>query len=127
MAELSDYQSINGTNITFSPCCNMFVVSVDRRIICTGCKQIIKDLVQKDNVIMRYKSNANNNKTIRPKIGMQELENENEKLKRYAIDDTYELCDKKCPECGSFSRYCRKFTGELVHICSNANCRTVFD
>ena len=125
--ELSDYQSANGVNLTFSPCCDMFVVSHHEYVICTGCKKILKKLDVSDNVVMRYKSNTNKQTHIRPKISIDEMNLENEKLKRYAIDETFELCDKKCPKCGSESRYCRKGTGELIYICSNEDCREVFE
>ena len=125
--QLSEYQKVNGINMSFSPCCDMFVITVNKQIICTGCKRVIKELNESENVIMRYKMNTSNGKTICPKVGCDDDDHETEKLKRYAVDETFELCDKQCPKCNSNSRYCRKHTGELVYICSNKDCRNVFD
>lgn len=122
----SEYQIISGQNITFSPCCNDFVLFHDGRIICTGCKCVIKEIATKENVILRYKSNTNSTKIIKPREDDSFMRLQMERLKRYANDETFELCDTKCPKCNSNSRYCRNHTGEIIYICSNTECRNIF-
>ena len=122
----SPYTTISGTTITFSPCCDDFVLFQDSTIVCTGCMNTIKELAPKENIVLRYKSNINSAKIIRPKEEDLYMKMQEERMKRYSNDETYELCDTKCPECGANSRYFRAATGIIRFICSNTECRYLF-
>ena len=122
----TEYDKINGRTINFSNCCNQFVIYHGSTIICTGCRNVIKNINNNEHVVLRYKSNNDTKKVIKPKTYENEIYSEQNKMMRYGTDATYELCDKVCPLCGALSRYCRSSTGMLMFVCSSDSCRHVF-
>lgn len=125
-------QSIQGTYICTSPCCKQFVVTIHDEIICSQCKQPLLKSIREENGNVLLASNFRSN-TSRIATGSKQMSSfttdqlkyQMTRMKRYAVDPTFELCDVKCEKCKSYCRYCRGLDGNLVFICSNKDCREI--
>lgn len=106
-----------------SKCCHAFNTYSGTSIICSECGNTIGQLPKGQLLAISVKFNANNTDNISGDI----IAEYRHKAKRFADDTTYELCSMQCPKCKSLSRYTRDPQNNLLFICSNTNCRNVFD
>ena len=106
-----------------SPCCHAFNTYNGISIICSECGNITGKLPKGKHLTIGVRFNANNEDNVSGDI----IASFRLKAKRFSDDPTYELCSAKCPKCKSYSRYARDPQGNLLFICSDPNCRTVFD
>lgn len=105
-----------------SECCNAFTIIDKKEYICTKCGQPCKDIAEGDTamIINKYNINAKNN--------INNVFNTNlwHDAMNWYNDETLRLVNHKCDDCGSYCRFARDLTGEIIYICSNKNCRHVF-
>lgn len=106
-----------------SNCCKAFNTYNGVSIICSECGRNIGQVPENHHLTIGVRFNEHNIDNVSGDI----VASFRNKARRFADDPTYELCSMKCPTCKTYSRYARDPQGNLVFICSNPNCRTVFD
>lgn len=106
-----------------SKCCHAFNTYSGTSIICSECGNTIGQLPKGQSLTISVRFNANNADNISGDL----ITEYRYKAKRFSEDVTYELCSMTCPKCKSLARYTRDPQGNLLFICSNAECRNVFD
>lgn len=106
-----------------SKCCKAFNTYSGTSIICSQCGRTIGQVPKGQHLAISVRFNEHNTDNVSGDI----VASFKVKAKRFADDPTYELCSAKCPKCKSYSRYARDPQGNLIFICSNEDCRNVFD
>lgn len=106
-----------------SSCCHAFNTYSGTSIICSECGKTIGQLPKGRHLAISVRFNENNTDNVSGDL----ISAFRAKAKRFSEDPTYELCSMKCPKCGAYSRYARDPQGNLIFICSNTDCRHVFD
>lgn len=105
-----------------SECCHQFNIHDGLSCICSQCKRLITQIGDETLTI-----NVKFNNNLKSNVSADLQNSFRVKAKRFATDPTYELCNVKCPKCGSLSRYARDPQKNIIFICSNPKCRNVFD
>lgn len=105
-----------------STCCKSFVLYEGITCKCSSCgKEITK--IKDTPLIIGVKFNGDSITNT----SADSINNYKQVCKRFAIDPTYEIIDKKCPKCKTNVRITKSPQGQYIYICSNAKCREVFD
>lgn len=111
------------SNLFTSKCCHAFNVYNGTTYICSQCNRVINQLKDDETLTISVKFNDTSQTNVSGDI----IHAFRVKAKRFALDPTYELCATKCPKCGSYTRYARDPQETIIFICSNPDCREVFD
>lgn len=110
-------------NLFTSQCCKAFNTYSGTSIICSQCGRTIGQLPEGKQLSISVRFNEHNTDNVSGDL----VAAFKVKAKRFSSDPTYEICSAKCPKCKNYARYARDPQGNLVFICSNPDCRNVFD
>ena len=105
-----------------STCCKAFILYEGISCKCSACKREIAKVGEKPLIISVKFSDGNTSN-----VSSDTIENYRRIASRFATDPTYELSSVRCPKCGTNARYSRLPQGQFIYICSNKNCRNVFE
>lgn len=106
-----------------SKCCHAFNTYSGTTVVCSECGKTIGQLPKGKELPISVMFNEKNSDNISGDL----VTSFRTKAKRFAEDPTYELCSAKCPKCGTYARYSKDPQNNLLYICSNGKCRTVFN
>lgn len=112
-----------GSHLFTSKCCHQFNIHDGPICICSGCQRMITQLEDDEVLTIDVKFNGQ----LESNVSADIQNNFRLRARRFATDPTYEMCSKKCPKCGSLCRYARDPQKNIIFICSNAECRNVFN
>ena len=113
--------SQNIIDTLISECCQAFVVPSANGYICTACGKMQK--MKGDTIIL---ANSYNYKLTNAHGAIHNMNYCHDAMNWYD-DDTLEIVNYKCPDCGSLCRFGRDLNQSAIYICTNKDCRHVWN
>lgn len=105
-----------------SPCCNHFTINGTDYVFCSKCGKQLTNINESNMIVdMKYNTNCKNNTNNVYNVNLWH------DARNWADDETLRLINIKCKECDSYCRFARDLTNEHIYICSNINCRCVYN
>lgn len=106
-----------------SECHKAFTVIVGENYVCTQCGVPCQNINKDETVMISNKFNLSSSHT------MDEAQNINlwHDAKNLYNDHTLQLVNHKCTDCGTCCRFARDYNNNAMFICSNKDCRHVFN
>lgn len=104
-----------------SKCCNAFIFYSELSVYCSKCGKEVYTIKDGENITIGIKYNNVSKSNISGDV----LSGFYNKLKRFSTDKTCDICAQICPKCSQNMRYLRDPQGNIVYVCSNAECREI--
>jgi len=106
-----------------SKCCDAFLIHEGPTQKCSRCQSVVGQIKDDEILTITVKFNETSTNNSSGDI-LNAFKN---KASRFSTDPTLEICNIKCPKCGSLCRYAETPQKNLIYICSNPKCRYVHD
>lgn len=110
-------------NSFISPCCDAFNVFQNDIIICSKCKQVVKQLADDEELTIAIHYNIDDQNDNHINMSGDLLNDQYKKATRYANDITVELVNRPCPLCKAegvttnLTRHLRDLNGINYFVC----------